>query len=76
MATEILANIISPKHFNLNLIIMARIKKRTCDVTGVTTSTGNFYRNQSHVKAVDNLRRVTGANKTQLRRMFNALTTY
>jgi hypothetical protein len=76
MATEILANIISPKHFNLNLIIMARIKKRTCDVTNVTTSTGNFYSNQSHVKAVDNLRRATGANKTQLRRMFNALTTY
>tara|TARA_R110002020_G_scaffold162276_1_gene347831 strand:+ start:204 stop:371 length:168 start_codon:yes stop_codon:yes gene_type:complete len=55
---------------------MARIKKRTCDVTNVTTSTGNFYSNQSHVKAVDNLRRATGANKTQLRRMFNALTTY
>ncbi len=44
---------------------MARTRKRTCDVTGVTTSANNFYANQSHVKAVDNLRRTTGANKTQ-----------
>ena len=55
---------------------MARIKKRTCDVTGVTTSTWNFYANQSHVKAVDNLRRTTGATKNQMRRMFNTLNTY
>ena len=55
---------------------MARTRKRKCDVTGVTTSENNFYRNQSHVKAVDNLRRTTGANKEQLRRMFNTLTTY
>jgi hypothetical protein len=55
---------------------MARTRKRTCDVTGMTTSINNFYTNQSHVKAVDNLRRVTGANKNQLTRMFNQLTTY
>jgi len=55
---------------------MARTKKQTCDVTGVTTSTKNFYSNQSHVKAVDNMRRATGANKTQLKRMFNQLATY
>ena len=55
---------------------MARTRKRTCDVTGMTTSSNNFYANQSHVKAVDNLRRVTGANKVQLSRMFNQLTTY
>lgn len=55
---------------------MARTRKRTCDVTGVTTSEKNFYTNQSHIKAVDNLRRSTGANKEQLRRMFNQLTTY
>ena len=55
---------------------MARTRKRTCDVTGVTTSTNNFYNNQSHVKAVDNLRRTTGATKTQLSRMFNQLETY
>lgn len=40
-----------------------------------TTET-NFYKNQSHVKAVDNLRRVTGASKDQLKRMFNQLSTY
>ena len=56
--------------------IMARTRKRTCDVTGVTTSEKNFYTNQSHTKAVDNLRRSTGATKNQMRRMFNQLTTY
>ena len=55
---------------------MARTKKQTCNVTGVTTSVNNFYSNQTHVKAVDNLRRVTGANKDQLKRMFNQLATY
>ena len=55
---------------------MARTKKQTCNVTGVTTSVNNFYNNQTHVKAVDNLRRITGANKDQLRRMFNQLATY
>jgi len=55
---------------------MARTRKRTCDVTGVTTSENNFYTNQSHVKAVDNLRRTTGATKTQMSRMFNQLQTY
>ena len=55
---------------------MARTRKRTCDVSGVTTSTNNFYANQSHVKAVDNLRRTTGATKQQMSRMFNQLNTY
>ena len=55
---------------------MARTRKRTCNVTGITTSEKNFYSGHSHVKAVDNLRRVTGANKDQLRRMFNTLSTY
>ena len=55
---------------------MARTRKRTCDVTGMTTSEKNFYTNQSHVKAVDNLRRTTGATKTQMSRMFNQLATY
>jgi uridine phosphorylase len=52
------------------------MKKRTCNVTGITTSENNFYSNQKHVKAVDNLRRLTGANKNQLSRMFNQLNTY
>ena len=55
---------------------MARTKKRTCSVTGITTSERNFYGNQSHVKAVDNLRRTTGATKAQMSRMFNQLNTY
>ena len=53
-----------------------RIPKRTCDVTGMTTSSNNFYENQSHVKAVDNLRRGSGATKVQMSRMFNQLNTY
>ena len=58
---------------------MARTRKtptRVCSVTGVLTSEDNFYRNQNHVKAVDNIRRNTGATKKQLRRMFNQLKTY
>ena len=55
---------------------MARTRKMTCDVTGITTSTRNFYSNQSHVKAVDNIRRTTGANKNQLRRMFTQINSY
>ena len=55
---------------------MARTKKRTCSVTGVTTSERNFYSNQTHVKAVDNMRRLTGASKMQLTRMFSQLNSY
>ena len=55
---------------------MARTKKRVCDVTGMETSTSNFYKNQSHVKAVDNIRRTTGATKTQLQRLFNQIKNY
>lgn len=55
---------------------MPRTRKMTCDVTGITTSTNNFYAKQTHVKAVDNMRRLTGANKDQLKRMFTQLATY
>ncbi len=55
---------------------MPRARKRVCSVTGIKTNETNFYANQSHVKAVDNLRRNTGANKDQLTRMFNQLYTY
>jgi len=54
---------------------MARQRKRTCDVTGITTSERNFYSKQSHLKPVDNLRRASGATKDQMRRMFNQLAT-
>ena len=54
---------------------MARTMKKTCDVSGITTSSKNFYSKQSHIKPVDNLRRSTGATKEQMRRMFNQLST-
>ena len=55
---------------------MARPKSRVCDVTGIKTSEKNFYANQNHVKAIDNMRRNTGATKEQLTRMFNQINNY
>jgi len=58
---------------------MARRKKiqtKLCTVTGMETSTENFYANQNHVKAVDNLRRTTGATKDQMQRMFQQINSY
>ena len=58
---------------------MARRKKmqtKVCTVTGLETSTENFYANQNHVKAVDNLRRTTGATKDQMQRMFQQINAY
>ena len=55
---------------------MPRTKQKTCSVSGVKTSQNNFYKNQNHVKAVDNMRRNTGATKEQLTRMFNQINNY
>jgi len=58
---------------------MARTRNpqtRVCTVTGLETNVNNFYANQTHVKAVDNLRRNSGATKEQLQRMFNQLNQY
>ena len=55
---------------------MARTKSRICSVTGVKTSVNNFYANQNHVKAIDNMRRNTSATKDQLTRMFNQINNY
>lgn len=55
---------------------MARTKMKVCDVTGLKTSENNFYKNQSHVKAVDNIRRMTSATKEQLQRMFHQINNY
>jgi len=58
---------------------MARTRKnqtKICSVTGLETSINNFYANQTHVKAVDNLRRNSNATKTQLTRMFNQINQY
>ena len=49
---------------------------KVCSVTGLETNVSNFYTNQNHVKAVDNLRRNSGATKEQLQRMFNQLNQY
>ena len=58
---------------------MARTRKnqtKVCSVTGLETDVNNFYRNQTHVKAVDNIRRTTKATKDQLARMFNQINQY
>ena len=55
---------------------MARTKSKVCDVTGIKTSEKNFYTNQSHLKAVDNIRRNTNVTKEQLQRMFNQINNY
>ena len=58
---------------------MPRTRKnqtKVCSVTGLETSVNNFYKIQNHVKAVDNLRRTTNANKEQLQRMFNQINQY
>ena len=58
---------------------MARTRKpqlKICSVTGLETNENNFYTNQTHVKAVDNLRRTTNATKEQLQRMFNQINQY
>ena len=58
---------------------MPRTRKnqtKVCSVTGLETSVNNFYKNQSHVKAIDNIRRSTSATKDQLKRMFNQISNY
>ena len=55
---------------------MPRTKSKVCTVSGIKTSEKNFYANQNHVKAVDNLRRNSGATKEQLTRMFNQMMNY
>ena len=58
---------------------MARTRKnqtKICSVTGLETSVNNFYNNQTHVKAVDNLRRNSNATKKQVTRKFNQINQY
>ena len=50
--------------------------KKVCDVTGMNVSEKHFYKNQNHVKAVDNLRRNTTATKDQLQTMFHQINNY
>ena len=55
---------------------MARTKSKVCSVSGIKTSVNNFYANQNHVKAVDNIRRNTNVSTYQLTRMFNQINNY
>ena len=58
---------------------MARQRKnqtKICTVTGMKTSEKNFYSNQTHIKAVYNIRRNTDVTKSQLTRMFNQINNY
>jgi len=58
---------------------MARTRKnqtKVCSVTGLETNVNNFYTNQTHVKAVENVRRTTNVTKTRLARMFNQINQY
>ena len=55
---------------------MPRTKSKVCSVSGLKTSENNFYKNQNHVKAVDNLRRTSDATKDQITRMFNQINNY
>ena len=55
---------------------MPRTKSKVCTVSGIKTSINNFYKNQNHVKAIDNFRRTTGAKKEQIMRMFNQINNY
>ena len=58
---------------------MAKTRKnqtKICAVTGLETSIDNFYANQTHVKAIDNMRRNTNATKDQMQRMFNQINNY
>ena len=53
-----------------------KLSLKVCSVTGLETSVNNFYANQNHVKAVDNLRRNSNATKEQMQRMFNQINQY
>ena len=55
---------------------MPRTKSKVCTVSGIKTSVNNFYANQNHVKAVDNLRRNSSATKDQLQTMFHQINNY
>ena len=55
---------------------MPRTKSKVCSVSGIKTSVNNFYKNQSHLKAIDNIRRNTNVTKEQLKRMFNQINNY
>jgi len=46
---------------------------RTCTVTGIVANQDDFYPKQTHLKAVDNVRRNTSVTKEQLKYMFRQI---
>lgn len=58
-----------------NMIKFRKKKPQTrrCSVTGIDAPLDQFYSKQNHIKAVDNLRRNTGATKKQIKNMFNQI---
>ena len=46
---------------------------RTCTVTGIVANQDDFYPKQTHLKAVDNVRRNTNVTKEQLKHMFRQI---
>ena len=64
-----------------NIYMKFKIKKskpltRTCTVTGIVANQDDFYPKQTHLKAVDNLRRNAGVSKKQLKHMFSQINNY
>ena len=55
---------------------MARPKMKICSVTGMNSNIKNFYSNQNHLKAIDNIRRNSSATKDQLQNMFHQINNY
>lgn len=49
---------------------------RTCTVTGIVANQDDFYPKQTHLKAVDNIRRNTSVTKQQLKHMFSQINNY
>ena len=48
---------------------------RTCSVTGIVAPETEFYSKQTHLKAVDNIRRNNDVTKKQLQHMFKQINT-
>ena len=55
---------------------MPRTKQKICTVSGIKTSENNFYKNQNHVKAVDNLRRTSSATEPKKKRILSPTSTW
>jgi hypothetical protein len=50
-----------------------KIETKVCDVTGIKAPITAFYSKQSHLKAVDKLRRASNATKPQIAKFYQEL---